>query len=184
MNNSIDISALSFREKLSYINNSATHTGVFTKVLAVFRLIVNCGTYKLHITRENCDNIMKLNNECIFSRKIIALHKLSEESNPVYKQMEIDLESTHEENEKLREAIKIAEDRINVVQNSLIEEKCNLLLAEEEKEKLRVNCRFSLDNIFELQKSIETLNEQLRELTDGKNITNDNNKVNTLIVMT
>lgn len=124
MNNSI----LSFREKLSYIEHSDKHKGVFKKIKAFCRLVVTCGKYDFCITRKECEKIVGSNNTCIFSRKIIELKKLSEWSellseNEHFFKRKVDVNSLIKENKELRKALNISNevlsDVISVTQECL-----------------------------------------------------------------
>lgn len=70
MNVRVDNVNLSFREKLSYIQNSNEYNKVLFKLWGVCILILSFGTYNLHLTERKCLDVLEKNGECIFSRKI------------------------------------------------------------------------------------------------------------------
>lgn len=101
--NFIDTSVFSFREKLSYISNSETNKGVIKKFGAICRLIVSYGTCDLHITEKDCSDIVKLNDKCIFSRKVSVLNKWPKATElDVPKATELDVEVKRLRQEKIK----------------------------------------------------------------------------------
>lgn len=66
----INNSALSFREKLSYIHNTNEYGGTLFKLWKVCRLIFFCGKYDLHLTGYKCKYMLENHKECLFSKRI------------------------------------------------------------------------------------------------------------------
>ena len=66
-------STLSFREKLSYIQNSNEYKGVLSKFGGICRLIFSCGNLDLRLTKEKCALTLDNNSESIFAKRIKVL---------------------------------------------------------------------------------------------------------------
>ncbi|MCK5893951.1 MAG: ankyrin repeat domain-containing protein [Endozoicomonadaceae bacterium] len=73
MNNNINSLTLTFRQKLSFVQNINEHKSVLFKIYKICELIFSCGKCDLHITRAKCKYLIHNKRQCLFSRAIIII---------------------------------------------------------------------------------------------------------------